>query len=33
MIFRELPFDDEERKERTKEEIGDLQEITGPDLL
>ena len=24
ITFRDLPFDDEERKERSKEEIGDL---------
>jgi len=27
-----LEFDDEKGKERAKEEIGDLQEVTGPDL-
>ena len=30
MTFRDAQFDDEEGKQRTKEEIGDLQEITGP---
>src|SRR2546429_6363235 len=28
-----LQFYDEERKERPKEEIGHLQEVTGPDLV
>jgi hypothetical protein len=28
-----LQFDDEEGKERTKEEIGDLQEITSPNTF
>jgi hypothetical protein len=28
-----LQFDDEEGKERTEEEIGDLQEITSPNTL
>jgi hypothetical protein len=27
-----LQFKDEKRKERTKEEIGDLEKITGPDF-
>ncbi len=27
-----LEFDEEEREERSKEEIGDLQEVTGPDI-
>jgi hypothetical protein len=29
----DLPFDDEESKERTEEEIRHLQEITGPDVF
>ena len=30
--FPRLQFDEEKRKERSKEEIGDLEEITGPDF-
>ena len=30
--FLRLQFDDEKRRERTKEEIGDLEEIADPDL-
>jgi hypothetical protein len=30
--FARLQFDDEERKERPKEEIGHLQEVARPDV-
>jgi hypothetical protein len=30
--FARFQLDHEERKERTEQEISDLQEITGPDL-
>jgi hypothetical protein len=30
--FPRFKFDDEKRKERTKEEISDLEKITGPDF-
>ncbi len=30
--FPRFQFDDEKRKERTKEEISDLEKITGPDF-
>jgi hypothetical protein len=32
MTFRDFSEGDEEGKQRTKEEISDLQEITGPHL-
>jgi len=32
MTFRELPFNDEECKERSKEQISHLKEVAFPDL-
>jgi hypothetical protein len=31
--FARVQFDDEEGKQRTKEEVGDWEEVAGPDLL